>query len=518
VIPLFSNPEFIRNCRAQLRPGRLLATLVTVALLSITIGYAIHAGDDDGRGEWAKTLLVTSLSFQLVVLGLAGGLACGLSIYREREQNTFDFQRVTRMTPMELALGKLFGAPLLSYFITLCLMPAALVGAAVAHTPPSFFLTSMLFLILGCVVFHALGLLLSLFSPRGGTGVPGALLLLFLPVMAMTGVSESRSGVAADGPWAGIAFVMEGTWRTETAVDRSGALYTPSEWTDLIFGRPVHHVPVLLVLYATFLAWILLALVRNLKRDPVDFELYSPAQSVGLLCYLNFVTLAFYRAREWGPLGYLVPAQRATVFLLFLGMNLVLLFVLGMSLLHNREQSRRRVYERGVGKPDWIEAVWPGAYVLLAAVAVALLVITRFELAPQLPGTLDKGMAAFQVVFLVVALLRDLFYFQWMKLRRSRYPFVSAVIFLGVFYVCSGVLLSTLSGLGSRQMFLLSSVPIPWAVLGMDQQAWTEGGVLWFTILAAQLGLCAVFVMLHRRQLAEMAPSAPSAPAEAEAA
>jgi hypothetical protein len=239
---------------------------------------------------------------------------------------------------------------------------------------------------------------------------------------------------------------------------------------------------------------------------------------VGLLCYLNLVTLAFYPAREWGLQQSYVPAQRATVFLFFLGMNLVLLFMLGMSLLHNREQSRRRVYERGGGKPDWIEALWPGGYVLLAAVVVALIVITRFALAPELPGALDKGMATFQTVFLVVALLRDLFYFQWMKLRRSRYPFVSAVVFLGVFYTCSGILLTTLSGLGAQKLGLLSAVPIPWVVLGMQQQTWIDGGVVWFAILAAQLGLCAVFVMLHYRKLAEMAPSSQPVPARAEAA
>jgi hypothetical protein len=515
---LFANPEFIRNCRAQLRPGRVLATLVTVELLSFTLGYSLRA-NDSGSGEWAKTLLVMSLSFQLLVLGLGGGLACGLSIHREKEQNTFDFQRVTRMTPMELAIGKLFGAPLYSYFITLCLMPAVLVGAAVAHTPPSFFLAALLILILGCVVLHALALLLSLFSPKGGTGVPGALFLLFLPLMMFTGTSENQASLAASGPWAGIAFISDGTWQTTTVADRNGALFTPSVWTDLIFGRPVHHIPVLFFLYATFLAWILLALVRNLKRDPVDFELYSPAQSVGLLCYVNLVTLAFYRAREWGPQQrYMVPAQRTTVFLFFLGMNLVLLFMLGMSLLHNREQSRRRVYERGGRKPDWSEAVWPGGHVLLAAVAVALIVVTRFELATELAGPLDKGMAIFQALFLLVALLRDLFYFQWMKLRRSRYPFVSAVVFLGVFYTCSGILLTSLSGLGGRKVFLLSALPIPWAVLGLEQQSWTEGGALWFAILVAQLGLCAVFVMLHYRKLAEMAPSAQPAPARAEAA
>ena len=67
-------------------------------------------------------------------------------------------------------------------------------------------------------------------------------------------------------------------------------------------------------------------------------------------------------------------------------------------------------------------------------------------------------------------------------------------------------------------MFLLSSVPIPWVVLGMEQETWTGGGVLWFAILAAQLGLCAVFVMLHYRKLVEMAPSAQPAPAQPEAA
>jgi len=195
---LFSNPEFIRNRRAQLRPGRVLATLVTVALLCFTIGYAIHA-NDAGSGDWAKTLLVMSLSFQLVVLALAGGLACGLSIHREKEQNTFDFQRVTRMTPMELALGKLFGAPLFSYFIALCLMPAVLVGAAVAHTPPSFLLAALLILTLGCVVLHSLALLLSLFSPRGGTGVLGALFLLFLPLMMAPAFGGNQASLAAAG-------------------------------------------------------------------------------------------------------------------------------------------------------------------------------------------------------------------------------------------------------------------------------------------------------------------------------
>ena len=37
---LWSNPEFLRNARAQLRPGKLAATACICAALSIVIGYA----------------------------------------------------------------------------------------------------------------------------------------------------------------------------------------------------------------------------------------------------------------------------------------------------------------------------------------------------------------------------------------------------------------------------------------------------------------------------------------------
>ena len=42
-----------------------------------------------------------------LVLGAGGGIACLNSVFKEKEQNSFDFQRLTRLTPLELALGKL---------------------------------------------------------------------------------------------------------------------------------------------------------------------------------------------------------------------------------------------------------------------------------------------------------------------------------------------------------------------------------------------------------------------------
>jgi len=504
-MPLWENPEFIRNCRAQLRPRRMLTGLLVVAALSLVVGYSMHAGYENS-GEWAKALMIMGLSAQLVVLGLAGGMACALSIYREKENNTFDFQRVTRLTPLELTVGKLFGAPVFCYFLTACLMPVALAGAVLARIPVTHFVTGLVILLLGSIVFHALALLMSLLSPRGGTGVPGALLLLFLPLLAIPAMNQSALKTA--GPWAGVLFAAEGSWQTRSAIDWGGLPYTNSEWTDLVYGWPVHHVPVLLILYLSVLGWLLLALVRNMKRDPGNLELYSPEQSVGLVCYLNLLVLAFYIPRDWVPgQGAPIVAQRSTVFLLFLGLNVVLLYFLGATLLRSREQSRRRVYELRALGPGWREAVWPAGYILVGAACVTLLVCTRFAMSTPLRGTLDVGIAAFQMVFLLVAVLRDLLYFQWMKLRRSRYPFAMAVVFLGVFYACSIILLSTLGWLDEKKFNFLTLLPFPWAAIGLDESRWISERPVWLLALPVQLVLCAVFAWLHYRKLVEMLPA-----------
>ena len=125
------NPEFVRNVRAQLRPGKMLTAAIICGVLSLAAGagLAFTGWMDAAANPWGLTLLSVALGAQVYVLLLGGGIACLHAIQREKESNTFDFQRVTRLTPRELALGKLFGAPALSYFVALCLLPAAIVGA-----------------------------------------------------------------------------------------------------------------------------------------------------------------------------------------------------------------------------------------------------------------------------------------------------------------------------------------------------------------------------------------------------
>jgi hypothetical protein len=123
---LWLNPEFIRNVRAQLRLKRLLIAGIVSGIVSLVIIPAMVPHRTSGPSpadEWAYTRWV--LGVQSFVLNIGGGIACLQSIGREKEQNTFDYQRITRLSPFELTLGKLFGAPAKSWFVALCFVPAA---------------------------------------------------------------------------------------------------------------------------------------------------------------------------------------------------------------------------------------------------------------------------------------------------------------------------------------------------------------------------------------------------------
>jgi len=510
VIPLWANPEFIRNCRAQLRPRRIMLIGILVAVLSFVAGYSTKQAYAGAPG-WGETFLGIAMWVQMVVLVIGGGLACGLSISRERDQNTLDFQRVTQLTALELAIGKLFGAPILSYFTALCLMPAVLTGAVANGTSLSLIAGAYLLLLLGAIAFHALALVYSMGAPKGSPGVAGIVLVLaFLAGLAPSSTPRLFFDMGGLGPAAAVDFALHGTWRIGgTTAVQPGDFVSQPPWTDVFFGVPVHHLPVLVLLYASFVAWCLIPLVRNLKRDPAVLEIYSPAQSVGLLCYVNLIMVGFYLlsrpdySRE-PPAGQ----TASTTFQFFLIVNLVLLMLLGLSLLRNREQSRRRAYQHARGF-DWTEAGWPAGCILAGAATAAVMVIARFALVSGMDNNLDGKFAAFQAVMLLALIVRDLCYLQWMNLRRTRHPITLAVMLLGVYYTCVS-LFDSFAGLGKRPGAFFEAIFLPWLLAGDRSADWNTNPGPWFVGLAVQIALAICFAALHYRAVTGLRPAVAS--------
>ena len=522
--PLWRNPEFIRNCRAQLRPRRLLLVASIIAALSLVVGYSVH-DTYAFQSQWADTLLTIALYAQLFTLCLGGGYACMRSVSQEREQNTFDFQRVTQLTSLELALGKLFGAPAISWFAALCMLPAALVGAFSGGSSPSHIAAAYLILTLGAIAVHALMLVVSLGATRqaGGLSGLGAVFLLFLFVMFSNSPEPFRAffDLGTIGPAAAIQFARTGTWSVSAgSVGSPAQIISHSPWTDVFFGVPLHHFPVLIVLYLTFTAWCLLALARNLKKDPGIFELFSPAQSVGLLCYLNLIMVGFFLVRRTYN-GYPQASQTASsTFDFFLSTNLVLLYCLGLALIRNREQTRRRAYQKAHTAFDWLEFGWPTLYVLAGAAVAALLVLARFAIVPGLQDDLNRRFAAFQAALLLATVLRDLCFLQWMNLRRSRRPLILGVILLGVFYTCGGILLGV-ANFSDPVKNAISAILIPWPLAPAGQGnlyvKWLLNPSPWLIGLAVQLALVVLFAVLHYKSTEDLRPAPIAAPASAQA-
>lgn len=501
---LFENPEFIRNVRAQLRWGRMLSAAAICASLSLAIGFSMAYGYSRTAAphEWGLKFLYITLLIQIITLLIGGGVACLQSIQREKDTNTFDFQRVTRLTPFELAVGKMFGAPVMTYFIVLCMMPAALVGAFVGRARPSFVAAAYVILILGSICAHAFALLLSLLVER--TAATGAV-LLFLAVVGFT--SAPTYGLFDLGKlnaFAALDLVEATSWELAKAPTTLAPGASPM--TDFFFGKPAHHLLVLVALYLSFTAWYLLALSRNIKRDPSIYELYSPAQALGLALYVNLIAIGFFRWREFNRLD----AEGVLA-----GLNMFLFAVLGLAVLRNRERVRRLVRQAGAPAENWLTASWPAPYILAGTLLVGAAVIAALQMRTDAKGEWSLSLAIFRWVFLVFWLTRDVLYLQWMNLRQGRRQLVMAVVYLWVFYTCVNILFAALNVYDTPRGLSFAAIFVPAPVFGLNLTAWTDLRTMWLLALASQIAVSALFVNLQRRKLAEL--SGQSAPALAAA-
>jgi len=510
----FSNPEILRNARIQLRPRKLAIAAALCAAISIALGYAYaNTSDGLGGGFTHNGLLHIILIIQGVVLVIGGGIACLHAVQREKDQNTFDFQRITRLSPLELTLGKLFGAPLMPFFVFLCFLPAAIVGAIYAQTPPTILLAAYVILILGAIVYNAFALTISLFLRRGAVTWAILFFLAFVGYTSSNAVTSTYMELGPISPFASVDLVRIGSWSLGVPTVHVGAqtFSLPNVFHDSFFGAAVHHVPVLILLYLTLLAWLIPAVARNIKRDPESYELYTPGQALGFLCYLNFILFTFFRWYNAGAMPgsieqRLGPLEDQSV---LFSINVLLFFIFGFILLRNRSQLRRALYSANPGAIGQAE-YWPAPYLFLGVliVGVAMILVINWKRDPSAEWSM--AIAIFRIVFFAFWLACDFLFLQWMKLRRAGHPLLIGVLYLAVYYFCVGIVITSLHV--DHSPYAAIFLPTPLFVL--NTTLWNGHQSAWFLALALQIAAGVVFVFLQRRRVAELRPRA-SAPLSA---
>jgi len=512
---LFTNPEIVRNARIQLRPKRMVSAAALCVAISLAIGYAYAKSADGLAGVNGNGFLHIILIIQAVVLVIGGGIACLHAIQREKDQNTFDFQRLTRLSPFELTIGKLFGPPLMTVFVFLCFIPAAIVGAVASRSSWTIVLAAYGLLILGSIVYDAFALAISLFLRRGT--VTWAI-LFFIVLVAYGSVGNWYAPYLAFGsisPFATVDLAKIGSWSVDSTTMQVGKqIYTiPNGFHDLVFGVSVHHALVLFIFYATIFAWLIPAIARNIKRDPTAYELYTPAQAVGFLCYLNFILFAFFRWKfsieQIGFSKNLAPLQSESV---LLGINIGLFFIFGFILLRNRNRMRRRLHSIEAG-PMALESIWPAPYILLGAILVgaAMIFVIQWKRDPSLEWSLT--VAIFRVIYFAAWISCDLLFLQWMNLRRGRHPLPLGVLYLIVYYVCAGLVVGALHL--TQNPFTAIFLPTPLWELNTAQ--WSAKPAEWIVALLAVIAAAIVFVFLQRQQIQELQPRPSAVTADAHA-
>ncbi len=497
-----ANPELIRNVRAQLRLDRMIAAAAICGVLSVVAGFAVIRQYAGGTGRWGGDLLRLAIWAQAIVLVLGGGFAALQAISREKELNTFDFQRVTRLTGLELTTGKLLGAPAFMYFIAFCLLPAAAVGAVVSGARLSFVLAGYAVLLLGVITIHALALLASLLVERGAAGT-GAVLILMSAWLgpAIFGATGFALDLNSLSPFVASRIVEQTSWTLAPASRSAVEFFTLPSMTDVLFGWPVHHVFVLVVLYLGFTAWFLLAVVRNIKQDPAAYEIFTPAQALGMALWINVIVFGFFRWSRFAPFS----AENV-----FLGLNAPLFFALGLGMLRNRDRIRRLGAAMTRAR-RWVAALWPSPYVLAGLLLAGLVPVGYLQWRSGLDAEWDLRLAIFRVVMIAAWVTRDLMFLQWMNLQRGSRPLRRGLLYLTVYYVCAGVMLTTLHAwaFGDPVGVATSGLFLPAMVLSLSPTAWAAGWALWVSALGVQVAVAALFAGLHSTRLAELEAAAP---------
>jgi len=262
--------------------------------------------------------------------------------------------------------------------------------------------------------------------------------------------------------------------------------------TDVFFGLPVHHVVVLVVLYLTFTGWCLLAVARNIKRDPAVYEMLTPWQAFGFALYVNLFLLGFFRWSFWSPLA----AQGV-----LLGVNTVLFFTVGLTLVRTRDRVRR-MRAHGFGA---LAAAWPAPYVVAGMLVAAVVPVVNVSLAGAFGAPSDLGLAAFRVALCAAWVARDVLYLQWMILRGGGRPLLMGVLYLFVVYACVGILFVALRLFATPQGLALSAVVAPGTVFALDASSWVDALPMWMVVLLAQVAGVSLLVARQRRVLDALA-------------
>ncbi|HXZ81862.1 MAG TPA: hypothetical protein VEG30_18180 [Terriglobales bacterium] len=442
------NPELLRHVRSELRAPRMALaaglSYVLCFLISILHSQMTTAGPYSGRTPESNSVFFWILIPQALVLSLWCLSSTTQSIAGERLLKTYDFLRTTRLTAGELLVGMVFGVPIMAYFAVGCTVPFAIAAGLGSQVPLSAMLVTYFLLFVFVVFLSLVGLLVSMLvqKPRAG----GALLIVWFWLMPFTLIGMTgRFGF----PYPGVAAltIVPGLLPLYHA-------YTSVPSTAPFFGV---HVPLLslsLLLYVSLGAWIVVALLRNLKREREEIQLLSRWQAIGLAAYLNLLMLGFLDpAALLGTRSpYSFGVEPATI--VHLAFNNLIFYAVGLATLTPPERLKIWFRDYHAGRQSYLSEngpPWPWM-ALAAALAFVALWLEAASARSAVPfDNWSLGHSGLSLMVFLVYATRDVLFLQWCTLTKMKNPIVKGILLVWLYYFAAGVITTPLAQ-ASRSM------------------------------------------------------------------
>ncbi|MCP4043086.1 MAG: hypothetical protein GY731_14215 [Gammaproteobacteria bacterium] len=387
------NPEFLRNLWLELSPHRLAAMPLVLFMIFgfVYVSDSIWAGD---------SLAFTAIFLFVILAGIWGAKQAGESVLSEIQERTWDWQRMSGISPWAMAWGKLLGSTIFVWYGGfLCLL--VFVGGSIQTRTGAWIMETASLLLGVALLVQSLALYASLLVIRQHRQlVPRRSSILYL--LALMTMFPFFSFIEA-------------------------GYYPTVYW----YGIPFRLIDFVLFSLATFIFWTVLGIYR-LMRAELQFR-NQPWTWLLFVAYLMAYVSGFGEAGLTGRMmiGYFIA----------LGLTLLMVLVepkdpvVWRSLFHSlRNAAWRNSLE--------ILPRWSLTLLLAVALACGLLAVT-----PELPRWFPPKLLQFNgfVLALLLFLIRDIGIILYLGLaERAKRPEFAAVIYLLLLYsVVPGILLST---------------------------------------------------------------------------
>lgn len=245
---------------------RLIAVPLIIYLIYFLVFWALKTRNsslfdgavDVNLANFSPVFVGTSSFLFTVIVLIWGTLSAASSVSHEVHDNTWDTQRLSTISAWSMAVGKLFGSTLTSWYAAAFILPVYLVAIFYSTDNREHLLVGVLVSILGAIFAHSLAIAVSLLSLQKKhqvsllasflTTVDVLIVHFFLQALGGVGIylSTTREGVFDDflpsswyvfsltNPWIGVFFVFLFTFWAIFALYRM--MRSELQYRNTVFG------------------------------------------------------------------------------------------------------------------------------------------------------------------------------------------------------------------------------------------------------------------------------------------